>query len=249
MLLPEFGIEKQTQLYNTSVLIVGMGGLGCPAAQYLCSAGVGTIGFADHDRVEDSNIHRQTLYGIHDVGKSKVALAAEKLSHSYPHIKLHAHDLKIGKENVLEIIDTYDIVLDASDNFATRYLLNDACVLKNKIYIYGSVYQYEGQVGVLNFESNNLKCNLRDLYSELPSQNDIPNCAEAGVLNVLPGIIGTMQAAEVLKIATGIGVPLANKILHYSLLQNNIYVVNISPNPNRAEITESYFSQQDFTIK
>jgi sulfur-carrier protein adenylyltransferase/sulfurtransferase len=226
--LPGFGEATQQQLQNAKVLIVGAGGLGCPAAQYLAASGVGTIGIADFDVISVSNLHRQILYTPEEVGLKKAVIACKKLQQQNPAVKLVVHDVKITPENVLEIINEYDIVLDGTDNFDTRYLLNDACVLKGKPLVYGAIYQYEGQVAVWNIQNadGTRTPNYRDLFSEVNS-TQIPNCAEGGVIPTLAGIIGCMQANEVIKYITKTGELLAGKVLIFDAQSMQSRVIKI----------------------
>ncbi len=237
ILLKEFGIAAQEKLLNAKVLVVGAGGLGCPALQYLAAAGVGTIGIVDFDVVEISNLHRQILYNVDDIGKSKAETAALKLNLLNPEIKFQSLNLKLQTSNTLKIVSQYDLVIDGSDNFSTRYLVNDACVLLNKPLVYGAVLQFEGQVGVFNLadKKTNIKTNYRNLFPA-PPENYL-SCNEAGVLGVLPGIIGTMQAAEAIKIITKIDNPLSNKIISYNALNNFFYEFEISPDKKTEEGT------------
>lgn len=227
--LKEFGVASQIKLFDAKVLIIGAGGLGCPALQYLAAAGIGTIGIVDFDVVDISNLQRQILYTTDDIGKSKVKTAAERIKLLNPDIQINSLNLKIKNTNALEIISEYDLVIDGSDNFSTRYLINDACVLLNKPFIYGAVLRFEGQVGVFNFEENNsnIKTNYRDLFPEPPVENTILSCNEAGVLGVVPALIGTMQATEAIKIITGIGKPICNKIISYNVLNNEMHEFEI----------------------
>ena len=230
VLLKEFGEEGQLKLLNAKVLVIGAGGLGCPMLQYLAAAGVGTIGIVDDDKVALSNLHRQILFSVNDIGKSKSERAAFYLKRLNPEIKLIACNKRITNQNALEVISGFDYVADGSDNFATRYMINDACVLLKKPLIYGAVSRFEGQVAVFNFNKNKHGelVNYRDLFPEPPNENEILNCAEAGVLGVLPGIIGTMMANECIKLITGIGEPLINTLLTYSTLTNKIYQIELS---------------------
>lgn len=212
--LPGFSESAQQLLQQAKVLIVGAGGLGCPSAQYLAAAGVGTLGIADFDTISTSNLHRQVLYTPQDAGLSKVLMACERLQKQNPDIKLIPHQLKITSVNVMELLQQYDIVVDGTDNFETRYLLNDAAVLLGKPLVYGAIYQFEGQVAVWNVKNTDdtYSPNYRDLFPEVdPTQ--IPNCAEGGVIPTLAGIIGCMQANEVIKYITKTGELLAGKIL------------------------------------
>jgi len=212
--LPGFSEAKQQLLQQAKALIVGAGGLGCPAAQYLAAAGVGTLGIADDDAIAVSNLHRQILYSPAEVGKKKALVAAQKLQEQNPLIKIIPVDERVTADNAIELIQQYDIVLDGSDNFDTRYLLNDACVLLNKPVVYGAIYQYEGQVAVWNLlnDDGTRTPNYRDIFPEVDA-SQIPNCAEGGVMPTLAGIIGCIQANEVIKYITLTGELLAGKIL------------------------------------
>lgn len=212
--LPGFGESTQLLLQQAKVLVVGAGGLGCPAAQYLAATGIGTLGIADFDVISISNLHRQILYTPNDVGLKKVAIACERLQQQNSGIKLVPHDIKITSDNVIDILQRYDIVLDGTDNFDSRYLLNDAAVLLGKPLIYGAIYQFEGQVAVWNIKNidGTFSPNYRDLFPEVDA-TQIPNCAEGGVIPTLAGIIGCMQANEAIKYITKTGGLLAGKIL------------------------------------
>ena len=238
MLLKEFGIAGQEKLLRAKVLVVGAGGLGCPALQYLAAAGVGTIGIVDYDLVEISNLQRQILYSVNDIGKTKAEIAAEKLKSLNPEIQIQAYQIKLENHNALDLISLYDIVIDGTDNFSTRYLINDACVLLNKPLVYGAVLQFEGQVAVFNLADidTNIKTNYRDLFPKPPSPSSTLSCSEAGVLGVLPGIIGVMQASETIKIITGLGKPLCNTIVSYNALNNLFYEFSISPSEKAAAL-------------
>ena len=207
-ILPEIGMEGQQKLKNATVLIIGAGGLGCPVLQYLSAAGIGTIGIVDDDTVDESNLHRQIIYNISDIGKSKAMIAAEKLFLQNLHIKFNVFKNRLTKENAIAVISDYDIVVDCSDNFPTRYLVNDACVILKKPLVFGSVYQFEGQVSVFNYK---LGPTYRCLFPDPPTESF--NCSEIGVIGVLPGITGTIQANEVIKMITGIGEVLSGKLL------------------------------------
>ncbi|MFZ4800004.1 MAG: molybdopterin-synthase adenylyltransferase MoeB [Bacteroidia bacterium] len=237
IILKEFGETAQQKLLNANVLVIGAGGLGCPALQYLAAAGVGTIGIIDFDVVTITNLHRQILFSTNDIGKLKATTAASKLSELNPEIKIHAFNFQLTNKNAFELLANYDLVIDGTDNFATRYLINDACVILNKPLVYGAVLRFEGQVGVFNLMDNEtkIKTNYRDLFPEPPNPLNAPSCNEAGVIGVLPGIIGTMQATEAIKIITGIGKPLCNKIISYHALQNTFYDFEITPVLNSIE--------------
>lgn len=200
MIVPEIGLKGQEKLSSAKVLVIGAGGLGCPALLYLSAAGVGTIGIIDFDRIELHNLHRQILYTTEDVGKSKAPTAAEKLKKQNPHTTILVFDELLSETNSEKIISQFDIVVDGSDNFLTRYLVNDTCVELNIPLVYGSILKFEGQVALFNYKGGK---NLRDLFPEPPNEEDVPNCDENGVLGTLPGIIATMMAQETLKLIVG----------------------------------------------
>ncbi len=236
--LPGLGQDGQIRLKNSAVLVVGAGGLGAPILLYLAAAGIGTIGIVDHDTVELSNLQRQVLYSDNDTGQSKAELAAAKIKALNPHIEVKAYTSMLDSTNALDILNPYQVVVDGTDNFPTRYLLNDACVILGKPLVYGSIHQFEGQVAVFNYEQNGHRSgNYRDLYPQPPTPNTVPNCAEGGVLGVLPGIIGSMQANEVIKICTGIGSPLAGQLLLYDALTGRSRIMKFDPQPDTPKIT------------
>jgi adenylyltransferase/sulfurtransferase len=215
LLLSGFGKGNQIKLKQSKVLVVGAGGLGCPVLLYLSAAGVGTIGIVDYDTVDITNLQRQVLYTEGDIGASKAKSAATRLSQLNSHINFQSIEAKLNSENCLEILRPYDVIVDGTDNFATRYLLNDACILLDKPIVYGSILKFEGHVSVFNFKKQNgdYSSNYRDLFPTPPDPDSVPNCEEAGVLGVLPGMIGTIQANEVIKILTGIHEPLIDTLL------------------------------------
>lgn len=230
LLLKQFGEAGQQKLLQAKVLVVGAGGLGCPALQYLAAAGVGMIGIVDDDVVALSNLHRQVLYSVADIGLPKAERAAFVLQQLNPEITVVVYNERLTIQNALDIIAGFDIIVDGTDNFSTRYMINDACVLLNKPLVYGAVSQFEGQIAVFNHNRPDgmPSVNYRDLFPQPVGDDEVQNCAEAGVLGVLPGIIGTMQANEVIKLITGIGQPLINRLLTYNALNNQMYELELS---------------------
>ncbi|MBI2651521.1 molybdopterin-synthase adenylyltransferase MoeB [Candidatus Woesearchaeota archaeon] len=216
LVLPEIGIKGQEKIRKSKVLIVGIGGLGSPAALYLAAAGVGTIGIMDFDKIEENNLQRQIIHSTKDINTSKVESAKKAILSLNPSINVKTYDTKLGKKNAIEILKGYDVIIDATDNFPARYLVNDACVLLNKPNVYGSIFRFDGHVSVFNFK--NAPC-YRCLFPNPPPKDAAPNCADAGVLGVLPGVIGTIQATEALKIILGKGKTLAGRFLIYNALQ------------------------------
>ncbi|MBT1700331.1 molybdopterin-synthase adenylyltransferase MoeB [Fulvivirgaceae bacterium PWU4] len=220
IIIPEFGMEAQLKLKASRVLVIGCGGLGSPLLYYLAAAGVGTIGIVDFDVVDESNLQRQILFSTEDVGKSKAEVARRKLSLLNPYIQLVAHPVQLSTANAMTLLGDYDVIADGTDNFATRYLVNDACVLRGKPNVYASIFQFEGQVSVFNHldENGERGPNYRDLFAEPPPPGLVPSCAAGGVLGVLPGIIGSLQALEVIKIITGTGKPLSGRLFTFDAL-------------------------------
>jgi adenylyltransferase/sulfurtransferase len=210
LILPGVGIEGQKRLKAARILLVGAGGLGSPAALYLAAAGVGRIGLVDFDVVDLTNLQRQILHGTDDIGRPKIDSARERIASLNPHVELTTYETALTSQNALEIIGKYDLVIDGTDNFPTRYLVNDACVLLGKPNVYGSVFRFEGQASV--FATKDGPC-YRCLFPEPPSPGMVPNCAEGGVLGVLPGLVGTIQATEAIKLILGIGAPLIGRLL------------------------------------
>ena len=233
--LKEFGEVAQEKLSNSSVLVIGVGGLGIPVLQYLNAMGVGKLGMVEQDIVDISNLQRQVLYAENNVGRPKLDVALEKLQaqNSTTHFKTYATFLT--RENALEIIKEYDIVVDASDNFPTRYLVNDACVILNKPFVYGALHSFEGQVSVFNYQDGPT---YRCLFPKMPSPEEIPNCNENGVLGVIPGIVGNFQALETVKVLTGIGEVLSGKLLLYSGLSQSSQKINFKRHPEHSLVTE-----------
>ena len=227
--LPDVGMEGQLRLKAGRVLCVGAGGLGSPLALYLAAAGVGTIGLVDDDVVDESNLQRQLLHGTSDVGRSKLDSAADRLTDVNPHIEVVRHPTRLSSENALDVLDAYDVVVDGTDNFPTRYLVNDACVLLGKPNVYGSVFRWEGQVSVFATEGG--PC-YRCLFREPPPPGLVPNCAEGGVLGALPGIIGSAQAMETIKLLLGVGTTLAGRLLIFDALDMSWREVGLRRNPD-----------------
>ncbi len=240
IIIPEFNIEGQRKLKEAKVLVVGSGGLGSPLLLYLAAAGVGRIGIVDYDVVDDSNLQRQVLFGTESIGQSKVEAAKARLQALNPHIQIHLHNTYLSSENALEIIKDYDVVADGTDNFPTRYLVNDACVILGKTNVYASIYRFDGQVSVFNYqyEDGSFGPNYRDLFPTPPPPGLVPSCAEGGVLGVLPGIVGSLQALEVIKVITGVGEPLVGRLYLFDALSFSHRTLNIRKNPNLNPITE-----------
>lgn len=231
--LQGFGSTGQNKLANAKVLVVGAGGLGLPVLTYLNAMGVGVLGIVDNDVVSVTNLHRQVLYCESDVGKSKVAAALEKLKAQNRETKLKVFHVFLTTKNALEIISNYDIVVDASDNFPTRYLVNDACVILKKPFVYGALHGYEGQVSVFNYKDGPT---YRCLFPTMPNENEVPNCNEHGVLGIIPGIIGNLQALETIKVITGIGEVLSGKLLIFDGLQQSYKKIGFKVRTGNLEI-------------
>jgi sulfur-carrier protein adenylyltransferase/sulfurtransferase len=229
LIMPEVGMDGQRKLKAGSVLCIGAGGLGSPAAMYLAAAGVGTIGIVDFDVVDFSNLQRQIIHGTPDVGRSKLASAKDRINAINPHVKVNTYEELLSSENALRLFDPYDVILDGTDNFPTRYLVNDACVLLGKPNTYGSIFRFEGQASV--FATKNGPC-YRCLYPEPPPPGLVPSCAEGGVLGVLPGVIGVIQATEALKLIAGIGEPLVGRFLIYDALRMRFRELKLKKDPD-----------------
>ncbi|WP_370568895.1 molybdopterin-synthase adenylyltransferase MoeB [Sporocytophaga myxococcoides] len=234
IILPELGMEGQQKLKAAKVAVIGAGGLGCPLLMYLAAAGVGTLGVIDGDIIEESNLHRQVLYNQEDVGKSKVETAAEKLRKSNPFINVIAIQETLTSENALTILGNYDIIVDGTDNFSTRYLSNDVSVILNKPLVSASIFKFEGQLSVYNYQGGP---SYRCLFPEPPGPGEMPSCSEAGVVGVLPGVLGTLQANEVIKVITGIGEPLSGKLLIFDLLTLRSSTIAFQRNEENFSIT------------
>ena len=226
--LPQVGMEGQQRLTQGSVLLVGVGGLGSPLAMYLAAAGVGRIGIVDFDAVDVSNLQRQILYSSDDIGHPKVERAAQRIRGINPHVAVETHPVHFEATNAFELVDAYDIVVDGTDNFATRYLVNDACVLRGKPNVYGSIFRFEGQVSVFGVDGG--PC-YRCLYPEPPPPGTVPSCAEGGVLGILPGIIGTLQATETIKLLLDRGDSLNGRLLLFDALEMRFRELTIRRDP------------------
>ena len=233
--LAGFGPTAQEKLKTGSVLVIGAGGLGCPALLYLAAAGVGRIVLIDADTVDRSNLQRQVLYTTADNGRPKAIVAADRLRALNPHITIEPHVARLTRDNALGLIRSVDVVVDGSDNFFTRYLVNDACVLAGRPLVYGAIQGFEGQASVFNFRSGPT---YRCLFPEPPEPGTVPNCAEAGVLGVLPGLIGTVQAAEAIKLLTGIGEPLSGRLLLWDALAMTTRTIRFAADPSSRSIRE-----------
>ena len=235
LILPEVGLEGQKRLKVASVLCIGTGGLGSPLLLYLAAAGIGRIGIVDFDIVDSSNLQRQVIHGTSWVGKPKIESAKHRIHEINPHCQVDLYETRLSSENALDILRPYDVVVDGTDNFPTRYLVNDACVLLDKPNVYGSIFRFEGQATVFNYEGGP---NYRDLYPEPPPPGMVPSCAEGGVLGILPGIIGVIQATETVKIILGRGETLSGRLLLYNSLDMKFRELKLRPNPERPVIEQ-----------
>jgi|HubBroStandDraft_1064217.scaffolds.fasta_scaffold164911_2 sulfur-carrier protein adenylyltransferase/sulfurtransferase len=233
--LPGFGPAAQEKLKSASVLVIGAGGLGCPALLYLAAAGVGRIAVVDPDAVDASNLQRQVLYTAGDIGANKAETAARRLRALNPLVRVEAHPVRFGRSNALGLVRSCDLVVDGSDNFATRYLVNDACVIAGRPFVYGAVQGFEGQVSVFNWKGGPT---YRCLFPEPPEPGTVPNCAEAGVLGAVTGLVGAAQACEAIKVLAGIGQPLSGRLLVWDALTMAASTVGLRPDPQARRITE-----------
>ncbi|MBP0904878.1 molybdopterin-synthase adenylyltransferase MoeB [Mariniflexile gromovii] len=244
IILSEIGQTGQEKLLNAKVLVVGAGGLGCPVLQYLAAAGIGTLGIIDFDVVETSNLQRQVLFGTSCLGQNKAEAAKKRLEDLNDEISIIAYPEKLTYQNAIDLFKQFDIIVDGSDNFETRYLVNDACIITNKPLVFAAIYKFEGQVSVFNYENGP---SYRCLFPNSPKKDAVPNCSEMGVLGVLPGIVGSMQANEVLKIILGIGNVLSGKLLCYNALNSQTFILRI--NKSETEIAKVLKEQSDFHKK
>jgi adenylyltransferase/sulfurtransferase len=234
IILPEIGAEGQLQLKQAKVLVIGAGGLGCPILQYLTVAGVGTIGIADGDVIQLSNLQRQVLYSEREIGLQKAEVALKKLQSLNPNVQFNLHPVFVDSSNVLDILKEYDVIVDGSDNFDTRYLVNDACVMLNKPMVFGAIYRFEGHVSVFNYMGGPT---YRCIFPDTPGEGESPNCADIGVVATLPGIVGTIQANEVIKIITGIGEVLSGRLMVIDTLTMNMHSFSFKLNEANKEIS------------
>ena len=234
LIIPDVGMTGQKRLKNARVLVVGAGGLGSPALLYLAAAGVGTLGIVEFDEVDESNLQRQIIHGQSDIGKSKAVSALESITETNPYVHVVLHDTRLDNDNVLDIFAGYDLIVDGTDNFATRYLVNDAAVLLNKPYVWGSIFRFDGQVSVFWAEHGP---QYRDLYPEPPPPGMVPSCAEGGVLGVLCASIGSIMVNEAIKLITGIGEPLVGKLMVFDALEMEYTKLTVNRDPNGQPIT------------
>src|SRR6478735_4573651 len=240
LIIPDVGMTGQKRLKNAKVLVVGAGGLGSPALLYLAAAGVGTLGILDFDTVDESNLQRQVIHGQSDIGKPKAKSAAESIAQINPYVTVNLHTERLDSGNALEIFAPYDLILDGTDNFATRYLVNDACVLLGKPYVWGSIYRFEGQASVFWAEptgGGREGVQYRDLYPEPPPPGMVPSCAEGGVLGVLCASIGSIMVTEAIKLITGIGETLLGRLMVYDALEMTYRTLKLRKDPNGQPIT------------
>ncbi len=228
LIMPEVGIQGQRKLKAASVLLIGTGGLGSPLALYLSAAGIGRIGLVDYDVVDETNLQRQVIHFSSDVGKTKLDSAAAKMSDINPYLVIEKHNTPLTSENALDILKDYDVIIDGTDNFPTRYLVNDACVILGKPNVYGSIFRFEGQLTV--FDATRGPC-YRCLFPEPPPPGLVPSCAEGGVLGILPGTIGTLQATEAIKLILGIGKPMIGRMMLYDALDMTFDMIKLRKNP------------------
>src|SRR3954454_8249824 len=239
LIIPDLGVGGQKRLKNAKVLVIGAGGLGSPTLLYLAAAGVGTIGIVEFDVVDESNLQRQIIHGQSDIGRSKAESARDSIREINPLVEVRLHELRLEPDNAVDLFEQYDLILDGTDNFATRYLVNDAAVLAGKPYVWGSIYRFEGQVSVFWEDAPDGRgLNYRDLYPEPPPPGMVPSCAEGGVLGVLCASIGSIMVTEAIKLITGIGEPLIGRLMVYDALEMSYRTLKLRKDPNGTPITE-----------
>ncbi len=239
LIIPDVGVDGQKRLKNARVLVIGAGGLGSPALLYLAAAGVGTIGVVDFDVVDESNLQRQIIHGVADIGRSKAESARDSIAAINPLVQVRLHELRLEPDNAVDLFEQYDLILDGTDNFATRYLVNDAAVLAGKPYVWGSIYRFEGQVSVFWEDAPDGRgLNYRDLYPEPPPPGMVPSCAEGGVLGILCASIASVMGTEAIKLITGIGEPLLGRLMIYDALEMTYRTVKVRKDPSTPKITE-----------
>jgi molybdopterin/thiamine biosynthesis adenylyltransferase/rhodanese-related sulfurtransferase len=239
LIIPDLGVDGQKRLKNAKVLVIGAGGLGSPTLLYLAAAGVGTIGIVEFDVVDESNLQRQIIHGQSDIGRSKAQSARDSIREINPLVEVRLHELRLEPDNAVDLFSQYDLILDGTDNFATRYLVNDAAVLAGKPYVWGSIYRFEGQVSVFWEDAPNERgLNYRDLYPEPPPPGMVPSCAEGGVLGILCASIASVMGTEAIKLITGIGEPLLGRLMVYDALEMSYRTIRIRKDPETPKITE-----------
>ena len=239
LIIPDLGVDGQKRLKNARVLVIGAGGLGAPTLLYLAAAGVGTIGIVDFDVVDESNLQRQIIHGVADVGRSKAQSARDSIAAINPLIEVRLHEFRLDRSNAVELFEQYDLILDGTDNFATRYLVNDAAVLARKPYVWGSIYRFDGQVSVFWEDAPNGRgLNYRDLYPEPPPPGMVPSCAEGGVLGIICASVASVMGTEAIKLITGIGEPLLGRLMIYDALEMSYRTIKIRKDPSTPKITE-----------
>lgn len=239
LIIPDLGVDGQKRLKNARVLVIGAGGLGAPTLLYLAAAGVGTIGIVDFDVVDESNLQRQVIHGVADVGRSKAQSARDSIVVINPLIRVRLHELRLAPSNAVDLFKQYDLILDGTDNFATRYLVNDAAVLAGKPYVWGSIYRFEGQASVFWEDApDGLGVNYRDLYPEPPPPGMVPSCAEGGVLGIICASVASVMGTEAIKLITGIGETLLGRLLVYDALEMSYRTITIRKDPSTPKITE-----------
>ena len=239
LIIPDLGVDGQKRLKNARVLVIGAGGLGAPTLLYLAAAGVGTIGIVDFDVVDESNLQRQIIHGVSDIGRSKAQSARDSISEVNPLVDVRLHEERLERHNAVNLFEQYDLILDGTDNFATRYLVNDAAVLAHKPYVWGSIYRFEGQISVFWEDAPDGRgLNYRDLYPEAPPPGMVPSCAEGGVLGILCASIASVMGTEAIKLITGIGEPLLGRLMVYDALEMSYRTITIRKDPSTPKITE-----------